>query len=199
VVAALITAGAALYVAYGPPPTITVRNNLKRPVDIYIDDVSDRKLSPETVSKIKLQAYPVRVRYVVEKQRTNTGREIGDDFGGVFNRVFPNDHIVLRNRIGDQPYFYLILNNHANVGCAVLVNHGLLSEHRSGSIGKQRQNFHVGYYRWFRNSNVTLYCDNGKTYWWGQRRGDTVIPITELIKSDGSVTLTLRRQVVGTP
>ena len=110
---------------------------------------------------------------------------------GTFYRVFGDARLEITHKIGDSYYFYPILDNLTNSDCNVTINDGLEDEQEAGVIRLGSQNVHIGYYKWYSNSNVTLYCDEA-TYWYGMRNGDGDIPLNDLIASDGTVKLLFR-------
>ena len=204
VIAALIMGGITVWLQFRPGVStpmpqdidlvpVTIINSLRHDVDIYVGDEYDSEINALSAGTIKLDREPVNIKFIVEKETMSDGTPIGDDMSGTFHRVFEGETLIVDHILGDNYYFYPIINNYSDLDCTVIVNDGHPGEKNSGIARAGKTNVKIGYYRWHRDSNLTLYCGE-QHWWWGIRNGEGSNSMNDLITSDdGSVTFSLNK------
>ncbi len=156
-----------------PEPYFVVDNQLLRPVNIYVDEAFRGEVDSQSLRTFLIDSYPVRVRFEVVRFQMSNGTLLGDSMTGHFTYgVNTGETITVDNTIGDNLYFYPMITNQNNLTCEFAVNAGGGSENRPGAyLPAYSSRVAFGYYRLYSNSNITLYCNNGRTYWWGTEPG----------------------------
>ncbi|MBP6016120.1 MAG: hypothetical protein KA586_05315 [Candidatus Promineofilum sp.] len=171
--------------------SVTIINTLQHDVKIYVGEEYDGEINALSTEVVRLDKEPVDIKFIAEKETLSDGTPIGDDMSGTFYRVFEGERLRIDYVIDDKYYFYPILNNYSDMDCTVIVNDGHKGEKNAGIIRAGRSNVHIGYYRWYRDSNVTFYCGE-QHWWWGKRNGEGSNSMNDLIVSeDASVIFTL--------
>ena len=150
---------------------VAVRNKLQVSVKIYIDGVYDSEIPAQSDGKIRLDHESAKVKFVAVNLKDNRGSPIGDSYQGEFQSVIGNEKLVITNEFDGNYYFFPILTNNTDLDCSIFVNDKNLSVQFSGILKAHQSNVVIGYYKWFKNSNVTLYCGENKIIWWGEREG----------------------------
>lgn len=169
---------------------ITLHNSLVRPAKYYIDDTYHgivEALSDETVY---LTSFPVKVSFEVVPQTTTQGDPVGDSMSGHWTEVYPGAYLTLANRIGDTFYFYPIITNNTEVDCRIAINVGYTTEQTPGFAEAYETDIGAGYYEWYSDSNVFLYCDDERWYW-GIIPNEGGTPLSGIDPESGVLRLTL--------
>lgn len=177
----------------GTPLTATIINGLVLPVQIQIDGTERGTIDAQSRKVFVISGYPARVRFDVMLRTVSDGLPLGDRFWGEWSEVYPNAELQINNIVGDQYYFYPIVTNNTDFACSFSINDGYPSENRpSASIPHHVGMVGLGYYRFYSNSNVTLFCDptNPSRYrWWGIRsdQGDQQTSLWQYVQSTTGV------------
>src|SRR6185503_3750163 len=155
-------------------PQITVRNELAFPIRVYSGDSYQgivSRYSKRTFRFYSDNAFPMAIRWESVRQKDSSGKAIGSFVTGTIALVDNHQEITITHTTGEIDYFMPVLTNESKASCKIYINDGLPSEQYAGFLlaGKHRVN--VGYYKWYVNSNVTLYCNNDP-HWWGDRHGN---------------------------
>lgn len=150
---------------------IVVTNHLQRPVIININgdfggQVSSGSTKTIDVRAMEVNKFPVTVTWELIRNETTSGNPIGPELGSKF-LVAPGDVVVIDNEIDSRKYFYPIIKNRREYRCETIVNHGLNDAYNVGVLPANSTNVPLGYHEIHEFSNVMLFCDNGKTYRWG--------------------------------
>jgi serine/threonine protein kinase len=162
----------ALLVVYFPSlsPDVTIRNELSLPVNIYINNHFDSEIPAHSKGKVKLESETGEIKFIAINSTNNLGEPIGDLYQGEFQDVVVGDTLVITNKFDGNYYFFPILTNETDLDCSIFINDGLPSEQFAGILKTGQTNVALGYYKWFKNSNITLSCGN-ELIWWGEREG----------------------------
>lgn len=156
-------------------PQITVTNELAFPIRIYASGEYQGIVSSSSKRRFKFyseQVFPVQISWQGVQQKDQNGGPIGEIVTGAIELVDNHQVVVISNTTGENDYFMPILSNGTDMACKVYINDGLPSEKYGGLLLPHKQRVNTGYYKWFVNSNVTLYCDDGP-HWWGIRNGNS--------------------------
>jgi serine/threonine protein kinase len=155
-----------------PSPHVEIKNHLARSVFIFLDDQYQGSVNADSTKKFNWDEFPVELRYEVVNPQLS-GRTIGDDLEFGFNQVKRNQRIEIDSIIGNgnERCFYPIVQNDTDKICSIVINEFLPSENNPQATTKPNARVFFGYYHLFKNSNVTLYCSDGTSYWWGERLG----------------------------
>lgn len=187
---------------YTDRPSIVIENRLALPITIVVDGDSKGTVPEYSSKTYLLDRFPVSVDWEIVKETRSDGVAIGDDMRGRWSSVDPGMKLFVTNKVADSWYFYPIVTNNTDTSCRFSVNDGWKSENRPGGvIPSNHENVHLGYYRLFSNSNLTIYCDqsNPERYlWWGIRPDqDDGTSFLESVGTDsGIITFTLRAEVL---
>lgn len=153
--------------------TISVHNDLVLPVQISLDDINQRYLEAGSSLVVNLMNETVNVKWRVSPKTISGGLAMGHEMSGGWIAVRAGSSITINSTASGMSYFYPIISNETDMSCEFVVNDGYPNVDRPGAyVAKRVSRVGLGYYRFFSNSNVTLYCDNGQTYVWGIRNGD---------------------------
>ncbi len=172
-----------------PPSKATVENQLRVSINVYVNEVYQGQVAAQATGTFSLSSIPATVRFGVIKWKGADGTLYGDDMGGTFSGVHDGANLVVSNIIGDQFYFFPIMNNNSNLDCNAVVNEGHPTQQPAGGVNANSQNVGLGYYKWFSDSNVTVYC-GGQAWWWGIRQNSGTA-IANVASGTGVVTLDL--------
>ncbi len=150
---------------------VVVTNHLQRPVIININGEFGGQVSSGSTKTIDIRAmsvnkFPVTVTWELIRNETISGIPIGAELGSKF-LVGPGDVVVIDNEIDSRKYFYPLIKNQRGYRCEVVVNHGLNDAYNVGVLPANSANVPLGYHEIHEFSNVMLFCDNDKTYRWG--------------------------------
>lgn len=148
-------------------PHITIENKLVRPVNIYFNGYYQAQINSRQTMKLSVSDFPIQVDFDVVNATTSNGTSIGDQMSGYYSSIEHSTTLTISHIIGDSFFFSPRLNNNTGWDCEISVNDGYTTEARPGILKAYTQNVVIGYYILYSDSNVTLYCDNGTTHWWG--------------------------------
>ncbi len=173
-------------------PQITVKNKLAFPVKVYYGDEYQGIVSAFSERKIKFyseKVFPVNINWEGIMPEAQNGDPLGVSVTGSIEFVDNHQEIIITHTTGKNDYFMPILNNETDKTCQIYVNEGFPSGKYSGVLLPHKRGVNVGYHKWFGNSNVALYCDDG-WHWWGERNG-VPGPILDVQSPSGETNLTL--------
>ncbi len=174
-----------------PQNSITIANSLLRPVQISFNSTYQGNIQAGQTLSWSIPYSPIEVSFRVIPIYTTGGRPFGDEMGGVFRSVTYGANLRINNVIGSDHYFYPQFTNNTNFDCDISINNGYVNENRPGTLEAHTQNIVAGYFRFFNNTNVTLFCNNGQIYYWGSQPGKPVTPISYVQPDTGFLTLIL--------
>ena len=154
-------------------PYFTVKNELERPIKVFVDDVFKGEVNSLSTETFLLDNYPVDVKWEVIPVTMSNGVQLGDYMSDIIYGVTTKVELDATNYAKKQLFFYPIITNKGSHNCEFSVNDGGTAENRPGGyVNAYSDGVALGYYRLYSNSNVTLYCDHG-IFHWGNR------PVTE--------------------
>jgi len=113
-----------------------------------------------------VESFPAKVRFEVMNLTQDA-----DSMSGTWSKVSNGSHLTINNIVGDQFFFFVTIDNNTSAECDVYIDKGYVTEKHPGTLPIGSQNVSMGYYRLFSNSNVSLQCADGKSYWWGIQSG----------------------------
>lgn len=173
-------------------PQITVKNELVFPIKVYAGDDYQGLIQGNSKRTFKFyseKVFPLKIKWEGVHQKAENSDAIGDFVTGSIDLVDNHQSVVIGHTTGKNDYFMPVLNNETDLTCKIFVNEGLPSEKYSGVLLPHKSGINIGYYKWFVNSNVALYCDDG-WHWWGIRRGSPG-PALKVKSPNGLADLTL--------
>jgi hypothetical protein len=142
-------------------------------VNIQIDGVERGGVESGQTTQFSIDRYPAYVHFSVEKQTSADGNPIGDEMTGHWDSVEKETHLDITNVIGDSFFFYPLIHNNTDLNCQIHVNDGYSSEIIPGWVNS-KSTAAAGYYRYYSDSNVTLYCwGDDRFVYWGIHPTDT--------------------------
>lgn len=172
-IAGILGIVAALNALLPKSPVITVENKLALPIVVTVDGEYPTRIMPGKTAKITLysdDAFPVNVKWVVQRNKTNSGQPLGEELSEEIKLVGKGAKLMADNEIGLVAYFYPVVLNNTDSKCTIVINDGLSIEYVIGISNPHRLTNTTGYYKYATNSNVTLKCAD-QTYWLGKRNG----------------------------
>ena len=154
-------------VASAASHTVSVSNYLRLPIVVSINDVVLGQVDAGSASLPKLRNFTVsaqssiKVEWGVVKVRiAGTDIEVGDDMGGTFNTVLnpgPQLSYDVDNVIGEETFFYPVVDNQIGESALFAFNWGLSFENRCNCQSSASGNTGFGYFRAEDDSNVRAY------------------------------------------
>ena len=149
-----------------PPPTNTtavINNQLARPINITVNGAVVRSIpaftkyqyNAGTVSSFKLE-------FDVVSTTTVQGNAVGDPMGGYFSTISnPAGTYTFNvsNIIGNQFFFYPIIDNQSATSLLMVVNYALNAENRCNCVIIPYTKAGLGYFKLFTNSNFHGFKD----------------------------------------
>lgn len=180
-----------IIVVQQPTSYIVIENKLFLPAKIWIDGVYRGDVDSSGTGEFSITSYPVKVDFEVHKQNRDDGLTIGNDFRGMWSNIGKEERLTIRNIVGEQYYFAPSVHNKLPVDCDIYVNAGYPTEFYVGMVRSGNDAF-AGYYYWYSDSNVTLYCGNErKVYFWGIHPSYTETTLLNVAADSGVLELTV--------
>jgi hypothetical protein len=145
--------------------TITVTNQLVLPVEIKVNGVYYASLAANSYFNLTPENQETTIEFeLIRQNNINTGEIIGDEIRGVFYNVVVGSNVYINNYVDEQWYFYPIISNNNSIDCNIIINEGLADQRLLPFIISQNsQHVELGYYKFYKNSNVFLGCGNTTT------------------------------------
>jgi serine/threonine protein kinase len=186
-----------LYISFAPylDPFVKINNQLARPISITINGIEQGQIEPYASAEFHPDEFPVTVEYSIIQPRLSD-RSIGDDLSFRFKDIQKYKTIDVDSiaGIGNNRIFYPIVENNTGKSCSIVVNESYPSENRPMAKTREFHRVFFGYYKLLLNSNVVLYCDDGTSYFWGERLGQISSgpPLYEQVRApDGVLVFTI--------
>lgn len=177
--ALVVIQGADAYIRSHEQPDITIKNRLYLPIMIVVNDSSAYTYrveadSQKTITLLSDYDFPAKMRWYVIRNENAAGKEIGEVLAGDYLKIDKGKKINITNTSGADVYFYPVIYNNTDEKCLIVINDELIIEYVIGVSNPHRKTNITGYFKYAKNSNVTLYC-NGKPYWHGVRNGQSSV------------------------
>jgi hypothetical protein len=166
-------------------PHISIENRLVLPVKIYINDTYANTIAEGETATFLITSSPSKVQFDV----VNFGKS-WDYMSGIFEKVYDGQVIAITNVIGGEFYFFVRISNNSSRECEIIIDNGYVTEKRPGVLKPFAQNVSMGYYHLYSNSNVTLNCNDGQSFFWGIQPGQTQPPpqsITYIVQPESGL------------
>lgn len=175
--ALVIIQGADAYIRSHRKPTIEIVNHLALPIIIEVNDSSAYKYRVEAKSQITITLlseadFPAKIKWNVIRNKNVSGKVVGEALSGEYSKIDKGREIDIENVLGTDIYFYPVITNNSDDKCLIVINDGLTTEYTIGASSPHKITNITGYFKYAKNSNVTLYCNN-KPYWHGIRNGES--------------------------
>jgi hypothetical protein len=154
-------------------PFIEIINGLLSPIYIYAYENENttyiRVLDAGATERLEFSANTINMTWVVKKNTMSTGMTIGNEMRETLSNISSGSVLKIDNVVAGSVFMLPIINNRTNIDCEFSINDGYVSEYRpNGVVRAHAENVVLGYYRYYSNSNITLWCDDNQVYWWGE-------------------------------
>jgi hypothetical protein len=147
-------------------PAFLVKNHLLRPVRVFVNDAYIGEVDAGASLSFPLEKSPALARWEVVKETTDTGKPIGDDMAASNQELKAGATLEVTHIAGGQAFFYPYISNKTGQDCDITINKGWKDETVPGaSVGANTDEVGVGYFKLFKNSNISLDCDGRIRYW----------------------------------
>lgn len=187
--ALVVIQGADAYIRSHKQTAITIKNHLYLPIIIVVNDSSAYTYrveadSQKTITLLSEYDFPAKMRWKVIRNENAAGKVIGEALAGDYLKIDKGRKINITNTSGADVYFYPVINNNLGEKCLIVINDELITEYVVGMSNPHKKTNITGYFKYVKNSNVTLYC-NGKPYWHGVRNGQSSVTPLPIQSSSG--------------
>lgn len=154
-------------------PVITVHNKLVLPVLVKVNGSQGYTKRIEANSSYTFELlsdndFPAQVSWALIRNR-NGDYFIGEDLNGLFPPADKGKEVTITNVLGENTYFYPKIYNNTGQTCLIILNDGLKINEKLGYTNNGSVIGITGYFKFAKNSNVTLRCNNGVDIWRGER------------------------------
>ena len=171
----VVIQGVDAYLRSHRQPTITINNHLALPIVVMINDSSAYEYrveanSQKTVTLLSESDFPAKLHWSVIRNKNGAGEAMGDALSGDYSKIDKERELDIVNTIGADTFFYPTIHNNSNMECLIYINDGLTTQYFIGMSNPGKVANITGYFKYAKNSNVTLYCNN-EPYWHGVRNG----------------------------
>lgn len=161
----------------GSPSTIklVIQNELAVRANIYINGQVVGSIGPYTTAEYDTgNLDSLKFSWSLVRPKTSSGLPLGESFGGIFTTIYTPAGTInfeIDNDVSGTTYFTPLISNETNYELLMAVNWGLMAEHRCNCVVPAgSQSVHIGYYRYFGNSNVVGFTNTsgytGTFYEW---------------------------------
>lgn len=189
------TATPSTKVALEEPEEVTLHNQLYRPVSIYIDSIYQGWIEARSSERFLLFQVPATIEFRVDRREDD---ESGKPYGVAFNAFFyqvmgDNQNLYIDNQVGEEVYFYPVINNQTDQNCDIVINEGTAWEDKIGYAPAHSQGIVSGYFELKPKSSVVLYCGSERARWyWGSPPDSETTALSKYVdESSGYVELTI--------
>ena len=185
----VVIQGADAYIRSHEKPDITIKNRLYLPIIIVVNDSSAYTYRVEADSQriitlLSEYDFPAKMRWYVIRNENAAGKEIGEALAGNYLKIDKGKKINITNTSGADVYFYPVIYNNLGEKCLIVINDESITEYVIGMSNPHQKTSGTGYFKYVKNSNVTLYC-NGKPYWHGVRNVQSSVTQLPILSGSG--------------